>query len=306
LSDEELISKINRLKKEKNAVMLVHNYQRPEIYQVADFIGDSLELSKEAAKTNADIIVFCGVDFMAESAKILSPEKKVLIPVKDAQCPMAGMVTKEQLLNLKKQHPKAAVVSYVNTSAETKAESDVCCTSSNCIDVVNSLPEKEVIFVPDENLAKYVQSKSSKKIIPWKGFCYVHSKITASQVREAKSLHPEAKVLVHPECPLDVIGLADYVCSTSQMLYYAREDEAEEFIIITEHGMVERLKLELPEKRFYAIVATCIQQKKNTLPAVLKSIQDEVYPVEIDSEVMIKARRALDRMLEVSKKASGK
>ena len=302
MREEELIGKINRLKKEKNAVILVHNYQRPEIYKVADFIGDSLELSREAAKTDADIIVFCGVDFMAESAKILNPDKKVLIPVRDAQCPMAGMVTRQELLNLKKQHPGAAVVSYVNTSAETKAESDICCTSSNCVDVVNSLPEKEVIFVPDENLAKYVQTKSDKKIIPWKGFCYVHSKITSAQVKDAKCLHPEAKVLVHPECPLDVIALADYVCSTSQMLYYAKENEANEFIIITEHGMVERLKLEMPDKRFYAIVATCIQQKKNTLPAVLRSIQEGIYPVEIDREIIKKARVALDRMLEVSRK----
>ncbi|MCX6776006.1 MAG: quinolinate synthase NadA [Candidatus Micrarchaeota archaeon] len=298
-----LINKINRLKKEKNAVILVHNYQRPEIYRVADFIGDSLELSKEAARTDSDIIVFCGVDFMAESAKILNPDKEVLIPVKEAQCPMAGMVTRQELLNLKKQHLGAAVVSYVNTSAETKAESDICCTSSNCIDVVNSLPEKEVIFVPDENLAKYVQTKSDKKIIPWKGFCYVHSKITASQVKEAKRLHPDAKVLVHPECPLDVIELADYVCSTSQMLYYAKKDEAREFIIITEHGMVERLKLEIPDKKFYAIVATCIQQKKITLPAVLRAVQEEIYPVSIDKEVMRKARRALDKMLEVPRKS---
>lgn len=207
------------------------------------------------------------------------------------------------IAEFEKQHPGAAVVSYVNTSAETKAESDICCTSSNCVDVVNSLPEKEVIFVPDENLAKYVQTKSDKKIIPWKGFCYVHSKITANQVKEAKSLHPDAKVLVHPECPLDVIAMADYVCSTSQMLYYAREDEAEEFIVITEHGMVERLKLEMPEKKFYAIVATCIQQKKNNLPAVLKSIQEEIYPVKIDEGIIKKARRALDRMLEVSRKS---
>ncbi|QLJ52777.1 MAG: Quinolinate synthetase [Candidatus Fermentimicrarchaeum limneticum] len=301
--DLKLIDKINRLKKEKNAVILVHNYQRPEIYRVADFIGDSLELSREAAKIDADIIVFCGVDFMAESAKILNPEKKVLIPVKGAECPMAGMVTRQELLNLKRQHPRAAVVSYVNTSAETKAESDICCTSSNCIEVVNSVPEKEVIFVPDENLAKYVQTKTDKRIIPWKGFCYVHAKITAEQVREAKGLHPEAKVLVHPECPLDVIALADKVCSTSQMLYYAKEDEARKFIIITEHGMVERLKLEMPEKKFYSIVATCIQQKKNTLPAVLRSIQEEVYPVEIDDEIIKRARKALDRMLEVSRKS---
>ncbi|MCX6822175.1 MAG: quinolinate synthase NadA, partial [Candidatus Aenigmarchaeota archaeon] len=298
-----LISKINKLKKEKNAVILVHNYQRPEIYKVADFIGDSLELSREAVKTDADIIVFCGVDFMAESAKILNPDKKVLIPVKGAECPMAGMVNRKELLELKKQYPGAAVVSYVNTSAETKAESDICCTSTNCVDVVNSLPQKEIIFVPDENLANYVQTKTDKKIIPWKGFCYVHSKITPDQVKEAKSLHPDAKVFVHPECRMDVIKLADYVCSTSQMLYRAKEDEAKEFIIITEHGLVERLNLEIPEKKFYSIVATCVQQKKNTLPAVLKSIQKEIYPVNIDREIIKKARTALDRMLTISKKS---
>jgi quinolinate synthase len=298
-----LISKINKLKKEKNAIILVHNYQRPEIYRVADFIGDSLELSREAAKTDADIIVFCGVDFMAESAKILNTDKKVLIPVKGAECPMAGMVNRKELLDLKKQYPGAAVVSYVNTSAETKAESDICCTSTNCVEVVNSLPQKEVIFVPDENLANYVQTKTDKKIIPWKGFCYVHAKITPEQVKEAKSLHPDAKVLVHPECSLDVIKLADYVCSTSQMLYRAKEDNAKEFIIVTEHGMVERLKLELPEKKFYSIVATCIQQKKNTLPAVLRSLQKGIYPVNIDKEIIKKARIALDRMLTTSKKS---
>jgi quinolinate synthase len=298
-----LISEINELKKEKNAVILVHNYQRPEIYRVANFIGDSLELSKEAVKTDADIIVFCGVDFMAESAKILNPDKKVLIPVKGAECPMAGMVNRKELLELKKQYPGAAVVSYVNTSAETKAESDICCTSTNCIDVVNSLLENEIIFVPDENLANYVQTKTDKKIIPWKGFCYVHSKITVDQVKEAKNLHPDARVLVHPECRMDVIKLADYVCSTSQMLYRAKEDEAEEFIIITEHGLVERLKIEIPEKKFYSIVATCVQQKKNTLPAVLRSLQKEIYPVNIDKDIIRKARKALDRMLEVSKKS---
>jgi quinolinate synthase len=298
-----LISKINKLKKEKNAVILVHNYQRPEIYRVADFIGDSLELSREAVKTDADIIVFCGVDFMAESAKILNPDKKVLIPVKGAECPMAGMVNRKELLDLKKQYPHAAVVSYVNTSAETKAESDICCTSSNCVDIVNSLPQKEIIFVPDENLANYVQTKTDKKIISWKGFCYVHAKITAEQVKEAKNLHPDAKILVHPECRMDVIKLADYVCSTSQMLYRAKEDETKEFIIITEHGLVERLKMEMPEKKFYSIVATCVQQKKNTLPAVLRSIQKEIYPVNIDRDIIRKARVALDRMLTISKKS---
>ncbi|MDI6826266.1 MAG: quinolinate synthase NadA [Candidatus Aenigmarchaeota archaeon] len=294
-----LINKINKLKKEKNAVILVHNYQRPEIYKVADFIGDSIELCRAAAKTDADIIVFCGVDFMAESAKILNPEKKVLIPVRGAECPMAEMVKKRDLLDLKKHYPNATVVSYVNTRAETKAESDICCTSANAVEVVNSLPQKEIIFVPDENLANYVQTKTDKKIIPWKGFCYVHAKITPGQVKEAKRLHLDAKVLVHPECRLDVIELGDYVCSTSQMLYRAREDPARKFIIVTEQGMVERLKLEIPDKKFYAIVATCVQMKKNSLPLVLKSLQKEIYPVNLDEEIVRKARIALDKMLKV-------
>ena len=297
-----LINKINKLKKAKNAVILVHNYQRPEIYKVADFIGDSLELCREAAKTDADIIVFCGVDFMAESAKILNPDKKVLIPVREAECPMAGMVTKKNLLNLKKQYPNAAVVSYVNTRAETKAESDVCCTSANAVDVVNSLSQEEVIFVPDENLANYVQSKTNKKIIPWKGFCYVHAKISADQVKEAKRLHPDAKILVHPECKMEVIELADYVCSTSQILYRAKQDPSEEFIIVTEQGMVERLKLEIPDKKFYMIVATCVQMKKNTLEKVLRSLKEEIYPINLDDEIIKKARKALEKMLDVSKK----
>jgi quinolinate synthase len=295
----DLIKKINNLKEEKKAVILVHNYQRPEIYKVGDFIGDSLELSKKAAESYADTIVFCGVDFMAESAKILSPDKKVLIPVKYAACPMAGMVEKADLLDLKKEHPNAAVVSYVNTRAETKAESDICCTSANAVRVVNSLPNEEIIFVPDENLANYVQSETDKKIIPWKGFCYVHAKITANQVSEAKKNHPDAKVLVHPECSMDVIKLADYVCSTSQMLYRAKEDEAKKFIVVTENGMIQRLKLEIPDKQFYMIGSTCIQMKKNTLPSVLRSLQKEIYSVDVDEEVIKRARKALDRMISL-------
>lgn len=296
-----LISKINALKEKKNVVILVHNYQRPEIYKVADFIGDSLGLSKAAAKTDADIIVFCGVDFMAESAKILNPEKKVLIPVRGAECPMAGMVSIRQLKDLKKQYPEAAVVSYVNTTAATKAESDICCTSANAVEIVNSLEEDEIIFVPDENLGNYVQSKTNKKIILWKGFCYVHAKIPAEQVKEAKRLHPDAKVLAHPECRMEVLKIADYVCSTSQMIYRAKEDDAKEFIIVTEHGMVERLKLELPDKKFYMIPATCVQMKKNNLKFILKSIQKEIHPVNINEDIIKRAKVALDRMINLRK-----
>jgi quinolinate synthase len=296
---QNLIEKINELKKEKNATILVHNYQRSEIYNIADFLGDSLELSIKAAKTYADIIVFCGVDFMAESAKILNPDKKVLIPVREAMCPMAGMVDKKELMYMKYQHPKAAVVSYINTTAETKAESDICCTSANAVRIVNSLPNEEIIFVPDENLANYVQSKSNKKIIPWKGFCYVHAKITVDQVLEARKNHPDAKLLVHPECNMDVIKLADYVCSTSQMIYRAKEDRAKKFIAVTENGMIERLKLEIPNKQFYSIGSTCIQMKKNTLYSVLKSLQEEIYQVNISEEIIKKARIALDRMINL-------
>jgi len=296
------VKKINDLKKEKNAVILVHNYQRPEIYKIADFIGDSLELSIKAAETDADIIVFCGVDFMAESAKVLNPEKKVLIPVKDAVCPMAGMVNRKQLSDLKKQYPKAAVVSYINTTAETKAESDICCTSANAVKIVNSLANEEIIFLPDENLAKYVQSKSDKKIIPWKGFCYVHTNISVDQVLEAKRNHPDAKLLVHPECNMDVIKLADYVCSTSQMLYRAKEDETKKFIVATENSMTERLKLEIPDKEFYTIGANCIPMKKNTLPQVLKSLQKDIYHISVEKVVINKASIALNNMISTSKK----
>jgi quinolinate synthase len=285
-------------------VILVHNYQRPEIYKIADFIGDSLELSIKAAETDADMIVFCGVDFMAESAKVLNPEKKVLIPVKDAVCPMAGMVSRKQLSDLKKQYPKAAVVSYITTTAETKAESDICCTSANAVKIVNSMPNKEIIFLPDENLAKYIQSKSDKKIIPWKGFCYVHANITVNQVLECKRNHPDAKVLVHPECTMDVIKLADFVCSTSQMLYHAKEDETKKFIVVTENGMVERLKLEIPEKEFYMIGATCAQMKLTTLSQVLKSLQKEIHLINLEKELLTKARIPLDKMMAASKNSS--
>ena len=296
---EELIDKINRLKKEKNAVILVHNYQRPEIYRVADFLGDSLELARMASKTKADIIVFCGVDFMAESAKILNPDKTVLHPSSLSICPMAQMVTREQVLDMKKKHPKAAVVSYVNTTAEVKAVSDVCCTSANAVKVVNSLKEDEVIFTPDKNLALYVQTQTDKKIIAVEGHCYVHDKITPEAVRKARENYPNAKIMVHPECRMDVINLGDAVCSTSQMITYAKESSAKEFIAVTECGMVNRLKKEMPDKRFYAVGGTCIQMKKITLEKVYECLRDEKPTVEIDKDIMDKARRALERMLEV-------
>ena len=296
----ELIDKINNLKKEKNAVILVHNYQRPEIYQVGDFLGDSLDLSKTAAKTKAKIIVFCGVDFMAETAKILNPKKIVLHPSPFSICPMAQMVATEKIIEMKKKYPKAAVVSYVNTTAEVKAISDICCTSANCINVVNSLKEKEIIFTPDKNLGNYVQTKTDKKIINVEGYCYVHDKIRAEDVKKAKELHLNAKIMVHPECRMDVIKLADVICSTSQMIKYAKETDAREFIAVTECGMVNRLKKEAPDKIFYSVGGTCIQMKKNTLEKVYDCLKDETNKIEIDKEIMGKARKALERMIAVS------
>ena len=297
---KELIEKINNLKKEKNAVILVHNYQRPEIYEIADFMGDSLELARKATKTGAKIIVFCGVDFMAESAKILNPDKLVLHPSKLSICPMAQMVTKEQVLEMKKSHPEAVVVSYVNTTDEVKAVSDICCTSANAVKVVNSLKENEIIFTPDKNLAAYVQTKTDKKIIPVNGYCYVHDKITAEAVKKAKENYPYAEVMVHPECRMEVIKLADSVCSTSQMIKYAKESPAKEFIAVTECGMVNALKKEFPDKIFYSIGGTCIQMKKITLDKVYDCLLNKTNKIEIDKEIMDKSRKALQKMLDIS------
>jgi quinolinate synthase len=297
----QLVDKINSLKKKKNAVILVHNYQWPEIYRVADFIGDSFGLSKKATETKVKFIVFCGVDFMAESAFILNPEKTVLIPTEEAKCPMAAMVTLDELRELKAKHPRAAVVAYVNTTAEIKAESDICCTSANAVKVVNSLRQKEVIFVPDENLAKYVQRCSDKKIIPWKGWCYVHSRFTAKGLKEAKRLHPEAKVVVHPECMPAVIDLADAVCSTTGIITYVKNSPCKEFIIATEIGIIERLKLEAPNKTCYQAPpgGTCIQMKKNNLQLVLESLEKEQFRVTVPEDIRVKAKQALDKMLNV-------
>jgi len=300
MEQKELIKRINKLKKEKDAVILVHNYQRAEIYEVADFLGDSLELARAATKAKAKIIVFCGVDFMAESAKILNPEKVVLHPEKLSVCPMAQMVTVEMVLDAKKRHPKAAVLSYVNTTAEVKAVSDICCTSANAVNVVNSLEEDEIIFTPDKNLAAYVQTQTKKKIIPLEGYCYVHDKIFAEDVKKAKELHPNAKVMVHPECRMDVIKEADAVCSTSQMIKYTKESSAREFIAVTECGMVNALKREIPDKQFWAVGGTCLQMKKITLEKVYDCLLNETNKVEIDKGIMDKARKALERMLEIS------
>ena len=296
-----LVDEINLLKREKNAIILVHNYQSPDIYEVADFIGDSLELSRKSVGVDADIIVFCGVDFMAESAFILNPQKTVLLPVLEARCPMAGMANAEGVRRMKQRHPGAAVVSYVNTSAEVKAESDICCTSANAVKVVNSLDQDEVIFVPDENLASYVQRYSHKHIIPWRGWCYVHTKFSAEGLKKARQMHPNAEVIVHPECKPEVIDLADYVCSTSQMVERVKESSKNEFIIGTEVGMIKRLKMIYPEKVFYTAPpgATCIQMKKTTLQSVSMALEKEQHIVRVIEDVRLSAKKTLDRMLEL-------
>jgi quinolinate synthase len=301
MEDKELIERIKKLKKEKNAVILAHTYQRPEIYKVADFIGDSYGLSKKATETNADIIVFCGVDFMAESAYILNPEKTVLIPTRLANCPMAATVDVDGLRELKKKHPAAAVVSYVNTTAEVKAESDICCTSANAVKVVNSLEEDEIIFVPDSNLANYVMRHTDKKIIPWNGWCYVHKKFSPEGLSRAKTTHLNAKILVHPECVPEVVDLADEVCSTTGMINYVKQSSDNTFIIATEIGLIKRLSLEFPDKVFFQAPpgGTCIQMKKINLELVLDTLEKEQFKVTVPEDIRVKAKKALDRMLDV-------
>lgn len=289
------------LKKDKNAVILAHNYQIPAVQDVADLVGDSLELARAATSLDAEVIVFCGVDFMAETASILSPEKIVVLPEKGAWCPMAHMITPDQLREMKTMYPEAAVVAYVNSTAEVKAESDVCCTSANGVQVVASLEQSRVIFVPDRNLAAYVARYSKKQIIPWNGYCYVHDRFTPEEVRAARTRYPEAEVLVHPECRPEVIDLADYVHSTAGMGRHARASAAKEFIIGTEVGMLYKLKKENPKKEFYPLSekAVCQNMKKTTPEKVLRALQTLEPRVKVPEETASRARRAIERMLAV-------
>lgn len=296
-----MMEEILALKKERDAVILAHNYQIPAVQDVADLIGDSLELSRAAARLDAEVIIFCGVDFMAETAAILSPQKRVVLPAKDAWCPMAHMITPEQLREMKALYPDAAVVCYVNSTAEVKAESDVCCTSANGVQVVNSLTQKQVIFVPDRNLAAYVQRHTDKKVIPWNGYCYVHDHFTPDEVREARALHPQAEVLVHPECRPEVIDLADYVFSTSGMGRHAHASKVQEFIIGTEVGMLYKLKKDNPEKMFYPLSekAVCQNMKKTTLEKVLQALRTLEPRVTVPGEIAVRAKQSIERMLAV-------
>jgi quinolinate synthase len=296
-----MIEEIIALKKERHAVILAHNYQIPAVQDVADLVGDSLELSRAASNLDAEVIVFCGVDFMAETAAILSPQKKVVLPEKGAWCPMAHMIAPDQLRALKSQNPEAAVVCYVNSTAEVKAESDICCTSANGVQVVNSLSEEQVIFVPDRNLAAYVARHTDKEIISWNGYCYVHDHFTTSEVEAARELHPLAEILVHPECRPEVIDLADYVYSTAGMGRHAKVSKAREFIIGTETGMIYRLKRENPEKEFYPLSekAVCQNMKKTNLDKICRALQTLEPRVTVPEEIAIRAKRSIERMLAV-------
>lgn len=300
---EDLVGRILKLKKERKAIILVHNYQLPEVQDIADFGGDSLELSIIASKTDCEVIVFCGVHFMAETASILSPQKKVIMPDINSGCPMAEMITAEKLRALKGKHPQAVVIGYVNTSAEVKAELDVCCTSTNAVKIVESLKDApEIIFVPDKYLAYYVATQTGRKLIPWNGYCPTHVKILPEDILRQKRLHPQAEVIVHPECTPHVIELADRVCSTSGMCKYAKKTKAKEIIVGTENGLIYRLQKENQNKAFYPASekAICPNMKLTTLEKVLWSLEDLKYEVRVDEKIRVRAVKAVTKMIELA------
>jgi quinolinate synthase len=298
-----LVEEIGDLKRERNAVVLAHNYQRPEIFEVADFVGDSLELARKATTVDADVIVFCGVHFMAETAKILNPEKTVLLPNLAAGCSLADSITGEALAErrdeLRRAYPDLAVVTYVNTTADVKAESDVCCTSSNAVRIVQALPTQNILFTPDENLAAYVQSQTAKNVIAWNGNCYVHHQIRPEHIQRVRETMPQVKIIAHPECRADVLALADVVLSTSGMIEYARKSDAREFLVVTECGLSDRLLLELPEKKFYKGCKLCQYMKMITLDETAQALRHMQYPIRIEEEVRARAERAIRRMFEL-------
>ena len=316
----DIINKINMLRKEKNAVILAHNYQLPEVQDIADFVGDSLGLSIQASKTKARLIVFCGVRFMAETAAIICPDKKVIMPDVNAGCPMADMITPDDVRKLRAEHPGAIVVAYVNTSAEVKAESDYCCTSANAVKVVEKLSaegarlpdgqgsasggtNKEIIFIPDKYLGDYVSKQTGKKLILFNGYCPSHVKILPEHIQAVKKEHPDALIMAHPECLPDVIAMADKVASTGGMIKFAKESQAGEFIIGTEVGIIHRLQKENPGKIFYPAtnLAVCPNMKKTTLEKVLWALEDEQSIITVPENIAEKARIAINRMLEISR-----
>jgi quinolinate synthase len=301
MTQQSIQSEIKSLLKERNAVLLAHNYMRDEVQEIADITGDSLALSIEAAKTDADVIVFCGVHFMAESASILSPEKTVLLPRLDAGCPMADMVTVDELKKLKATLPGVPVVTYVNSSAAVKAESDICCTSANAIKVVQSLPDEELIFAPDRNLGSYIAGFVNKKFHLWEGYCPTHERLKPQVVQELKEKYQDAPFVCHPECNPAVVALADHVCSTTGMYDYCKKSSAKRFIIGTEAGILWKLKRENPDKEF--ILASpaliCPNMKLTSLEDILEALQTMQPVVKVPEDIRIPAKRALDRMLAI-------
>ena len=298
-----LVEEIQRLRKARKAIILAHNYQLGEVQDIADFVGDSLELSQNAAKTDADVIVFCGVHFMAETASILCPDKIVLLPDINAGCPMANMITAEKLREKKKEVPAAAVVCYINSTAEVKADSDICCTSANAVKVVESLDTQEILFVPDQYLGHYVSTKTRKKMLLWPGFCPTHVRIQPEHIIRLRGEYPQAKIVVHPECRPEVIALADEVLSTGGMCRYARRSEVREMVVGTEMGIIHRLKKENPDKKFIPVSeqAICPNMKLITLEKVLWSLEEMTPEVKVPEDIRLKAKTVVDKMLEIGR-----
>ena len=300
---QSIEERIQELKRERGAIIIAHNYQPDEVQAIADFTGDSLELSRKAAELEEEVIVFCGVHFMAETAAILSPEKTILLPDQFAGCPMADMITAEQLQAKKAEHPGAVVISYVNSSAAVKAECDLCCTSSNAKKFVSSGPaDKEIIFVPDTHRGHDVLNELGREMIIWDGYCPTHSRIRDVDIKRELADHPDAKVMAHPECPLSIRDLADYLLSTGQMCAHAKESDENEFIVATEMGLLYRLRNENPEKKFYSVSdrALCPNMKKIDLEKVLWSLEDMQHRIIVPEETANKARRSIEAMLELS------
>ena len=301
LPKERLDEIILKGKKEKNILILAHNYTRPEILEIADFIGDSLDLSRKAKEAEEKIILFAGVLFMAETAKILNPEKKILVPDLQATCPLASSAAYSDVADIKKQYPDAHFVSYVNSSAETKSIVDICCTSSNAVDVVNSLPDGKIVFLPDKNLGSYAKEKTKRDIILWDGFCYVHEMITPEYILAARKKHPDAVIIIHPECPPESVKLADIVGSTALMYRYAHEHPDKKIILATEIGLIERLKMEIPGSTILPAKSTavCSNMKINTLAKVARSINELIFEVEIPDNILNAARQSIEKMIQI-------
>ncbi len=302
MENTKLKEEILKLKKELNAIIIVHNYQQDEVQDIADYIGDSLALSRKASNTDAEVIVFCGVYFMAETASILSPDKIVLLPEKDAGCPMADMISPAQLISLKEKYPEAKVVCYVNSSAEIKALSDICCTSANAVQVVNSIPEKyKIIFIPDKNLGLYVSRITGRELILWEGFCPTHDRLTVKDIKEIKRQHPDASLWSHPECTPEILDISDEILSTGGMTSLAGKSDKKEIIIATEMGMIYRLKKDNPDKNFYIANndLICPNMKLTNLESVLTAMQKMQYTISVSKEIREKAYKAIKNMLEI-------